>query len=67
MTRHQYTKNIQSELRKLNERIDYKILRGFQYADDSRRHKMLLARIRKQKKVGFFGRITSSLFKFQTI
>lgn len=66
MTQHQYTKKIQSELRKLNERIDSKILRGEQYAEDSKRHKILLTRIRKQRK-GFLARLIPSLFNFQNI
>lgn len=61
MTRHQYTKNIQQELRALNERIDYKILRGQRYSDESRRHKALLRQIARQSKRGLLARLFPSL------
>lgn len=62
MTRHQYSKSIQQELRALNERIDYKILRGIQYADDARRHRMLRRSITRQHKGGFLTRLIPSFF-----
>ena len=65
MTRDQYTKNIRQQLRTLNERIDYKILRGQRYEEDSRLHKQLLRQIARQQKQGFFGRFISTLFQFQ--
>lgn len=64
MTRQQYTKNIYQELKALNERIDYKILRGERYTLESKRHKALLREIRRQR-VDSFGRFVSSLFQFQ--
>lgn len=62
MTRHQYTKSIQQELRALNERIDYKILRGIQYADDARRHRLLCRSMARQNKGGFLTRLIPSFF-----
>ncbi len=59
MTRHQYTKNIYTELRTLNERIDYKILRGQRYSDESLRHKALLKQIARQSKRGLISRLFS--------
>jgi hypothetical protein len=59
MTRHQYTKNIYRELRELNERIDYKILRGQRYSDESRRHKALLRQIARQSNRGFLSKLFS--------
>ncbi len=64
MTRHQYTKNIYQELKALNKRIDYKILRGERYTQESKRHKELLKEIREQRRQSF-GRFVSSLFQFQ--
>lgn len=64
MTRQQYTKNIYQELRALNERIDYKILRGQRYTDESRRHKALLRQIRAQSSKSLFDRFTN-IFQFQ--
>ncbi len=61
MTRHQYTQNIHKQLQALNERIDYKIMHGQSYADDSRRHKTLLRQIARQSKQGFLARLFPSL------
>ncbi|MFZ4500232.1 MAG: hypothetical protein ACOYMZ_01890 [Minisyncoccia bacterium] len=57
MTRTQYTKAIELELARLNERIDAKILRGQRYAEESRKHKQLLAQIRRQSRASMFSRL----------
>lgn len=57
MTRTQYTKAIQLELARLNERIDSKILRGEAYSAESRKHKLLLAKIRTQLSPSLFSRL----------
>ncbi len=62
MTRYQYTKKIENEIKKINERIDYKILRGEQYLEDSKRHKVLLSKIRQQRKAGIFVNLIPSFF-----
>ena len=59
MTRHQYTKNIYNELKVLNERIDYKILRGQRYTDESLRRKTLLRQIARQSKRGLISKLFS--------
>lgn len=59
MTRQQYTKNIYNELQTLNEQIDYKIMRGQRYAEDSHRHKQLLRQIKRQSRKSFFSRLFS--------
>lgn len=60
MTRHQFTKNIHKELRTLNERIDYKILRGQAYSQESKRHKELLRYATRQSKGGLLTRLFAS-------
>jgi len=60
MTRHQYTQNIQKELRVLNNLIDYKILRGQAYARESKRHKELLRSMTRQTKSGLLTRLFTS-------
>ncbi|HEY0980062.1 MAG TPA: hypothetical protein VGE18_01490 [Candidatus Paceibacterota bacterium] len=57
MTRTQYTKAIELELARLNERIDAKILRGQKYAEESRKHKQLLSQIRRQSSASIFSRL----------
>lgn len=57
MTRTQYTKAIERELARLNERIDTKILSGLQYAAESKKHKQLLQQIRSQNSTSIFSRL----------
>ena len=45
MSSHTFKKTIESELRKLNEEIDIKIVRGLSYMKESRRHKFLLKQL----------------------
>lgn len=57
MTRTQYTKAIERELARLNERIDAKILRGQHYALESKKHKQLVQHIRSQNNRSIFSRL----------
>ena len=45
MSSHTFKKTIESELRKLNEDIDVKIVKGLSYIKESRRHKFLLKQL----------------------
>jgi hypothetical protein len=54
MTQNAFEKEIRKELDRLNRRIDEKIIRGLSYAQEARRHKQLIARLRPQK--SFFSR-----------
>jgi len=45
MTQHKYIKEMERELRKVNEIIDFKILHGFGYREETRIHKKLLNQI----------------------
>jgi hypothetical protein len=46
MTKHQTIKLIRSELNGLNRLIDVKIIKGVPYKDESRRHKLLLRKLK---------------------
>ncbi len=59
MTQHQYKIAIQREIKTLNQKIDEKILYGWNYADDARRHKQLMARMRRLQKGNFLSRVKS--------
>lgn len=47
MTKYQVSKVIYEELNRLNREIDRKIIQGVSYAEESKMHKMLLARLRR--------------------
>lgn len=60
MSQHQYITTLERQISSLNERIDAKIMSGQRYAEESRKHRMLLRKIREQtreQKTGFFGRV----------
>ncbi len=59
MTRSQSVKAIEQEIKKLNQRIDLKIIHGQRYASESKMHKMLLDRIKKMRKRSFFDRVVA--------
>lgn len=47
MSKLQLERTLKRELKILNEKIDYKIVRGLSYSLESRRHKMLLNKLAK--------------------
>ncbi len=62
MTRNQSIKVIKEELKRLNERIDLKIIHGQPYASESKMHKMFLERIQKMRRrnhTGFLGKLSA--------
>jgi hypothetical protein len=67
MSQTQYQKTLAQELEKLNRQIDYKIVHGIRYRDDSRKHKAILSLMSKhtgkKKTSGMFAKLaTFSLF-----
>lgn len=62
MTPKQYTRNIEREIKQLNRLIDFKILNGLHYREDSRKHKTLLQKLRHQHRRGLFSGIFSQQF-----
>ena len=61
MSHQQYLSTLRRELQKINEEIDTKILSGQMYANEARKHRILLARIRKHTKMNFFDKLFSIL------
>ena len=61
MTRGQYIKILESEVRKLNKEIDRKILSGEKYSKEALAHKILLMKIRQHNKNTFLSNLSSSL------
>jgi hypothetical protein len=61
MTQEQYKKGILREIQSLNRRIDMKIIKGESYAGESRRHKMLRAKLRESHQPGFLGLLFGKL------
>jgi len=59
MSQHQYITTLEHQINTLNERIDAKIMSGQKYVEESRKHRMLLRKIREQKREqkSFFGRV----------
>ena len=55
MSRNQYITSLENQLAKLNEKIDAKIMRGLEYRAESRQHKLLLQKLRGQKKSSLFS------------
>lgn len=62
MTRNQYLKSIESEIKKLNKRIDDKILRGQNYFFESLRHRFLVSQLRKHQSEGILTKLFPSFF-----
>lgn len=62
MTRTQYVKTIESEISRLNRRIDQKILRGESYFFDSIRHKFLLKQLKKHQNEGILTKLFPAFF-----
>lgn len=62
MTRNQYVKSLESEISKLNRRIDQKIMRGENYFFESIRHKFLLKQLNKHQGEGLLTKLFPSFF-----
>jgi len=59
MSQQQYLKTLQDQIRRLNLIIDRKIMLGWDYKAEARRHKLLVSKIRKHKNPGFFDKLSS--------
>jgi len=57
MSQHEYLRSINTEIQKLNGIIDRKILADSDYRKEARRHKQLLAQLRKEEARRSFFRI----------
>jgi hypothetical protein len=47
MTQREMQEYLNQEIAKLNQKIDWKIVSGYSYRDDARRHKTLLTKVKK--------------------
>ncbi len=61
MSKNEYMKSLENELRKVNRLIDAKILEGKNYFIEARRHKFLLKQIKEHSGAGFINRFFSFL------
>lgn len=62
MSRNQYVKSLESEIRRLNHRIDQKIMRGENYFFESLRHKFLLRQLKKHQSENILTKLFPSFF-----
>ena len=62
MSKQQYLKALNAEISKLNEVIDYKIIRNADYKREAKRHKNLLAQLRKNEVRRSFSRFWDVFF-----
>lgn len=58
MSKAQYIKTIQDQINKLNVVIDRKIMIGRSYRAEARKHRVLLAKLRKHRNPGFFDKLS---------
>ena len=69
MSQKQYLKMLEREIHKINQEIDFKILRGENYSKEARDHKLLLKKVRYNARRSFFKslkeRFFPKFFKFQ--
>jgi len=64
MSQKQYLKMLEKEIKKLNEKIDMKILHGESYRKEAHDHKLILRKIRFNTRRNFFDRLFPSRSKF---
>ncbi len=62
MSKQQFKSALQEELNKLNEQIDWKVLRGLPYAREARRHRQIVAELRRLNRhhLGLWRALASS-------
>jgi len=69
MSQKQYLKMLEREIHKINQEIDFKILRGENYSKEARDHKLLLKKVRYNTRRSFLKslkeRFFPTFFKFQ--
>ncbi len=62
MSQKQYLKMLEREIHKINQEIDFKILRGENYRKEARDHKLLLKKVRYNSRRSFFKSLTERFF-----
>ena len=59
MSKEQYMKTLQDQIKRLNVIIDRKIMIGRTYRAEARQHRLLVAKLRKHRNPGFFDKLSS--------
>ena len=62
MTREQYVQILESQIQHLNQQIDFKIIQGQNYSNESKKQKELLLKIRQHSAPDFFKKIFNTVF-----
>ena len=56
MSKYQIARELRREIKKINEKIDLRIIQGLSYREESRRHKFLVSQLaRLQPRTPLFG------------
>ncbi len=63
MSQTQYLKLIEKEIQRINKKIDMKIMRGEDYREEARDHKILLRRMRYHTKQSLSQRMIHLFFR----
>lgn len=65
MSQNQFLKMLEKELHNINKNIDMKIMKGLDYSEDARNHKLILKKIRynTRDKNSFFNRFLPFMLK----
>lgn len=64
MSKHQALRVIKSEIKKLNQEIDIRIIKGLSYKDLSKRHKLLMSQLNNMTSHSWFSRSFGFSFNF---
>ena len=64
MTQTQYFKMLEREIQKINKKIDHKILKGEEYLEEARNHRLLLKKIRYHSRRNLFRRLFPTFAAF---
>ena len=59
MSKDQYMKTLQDQIKRLNLIIDRKIMIGRSYRLEARKHRALVSKLRKHRNPGIFDRLSS--------
>jgi len=62
MSQKQYLKMLEKEIKKVNRKIDEKIMRGEEYRKEARDHKLMLRRMRYFTRQNFFRNLKNRFF-----
>jgi hypothetical protein len=64
MSQKQYLKMLEREIQKINQEIDFKILRGENYRKEARDHKLLIKKVRFHSRPNFLKKFFPTFATF---